>query len=228
MIVPTMTVQEIHKEILEDINNLDNKLNGLKKEFRKIVLRKSQYPLTKSYEYITREKNNLLVIGYTALKRSDCDNPIIHFYGIYSRIEGKYAAAPTLDMNMCTIYPPHFFKRYRERIVKDDTISNDDLIRLYFRNDWGLVGAKINKEHENVYHNFEYVDKNEKIDIVCVNSQGFCFGEKLGNINIIKTIVTEEMLFENQKYVFQELKNVFNEMNRERYGKAPDAKKQKS
>ena len=44
----------------------------------------------------------------------------------------------------------------------------------------------------------------------------------------VKTIVTEEMLFENQKYVFQELKNAFIEMNRERYGKAPDAKNQKS
>ena len=72
MIVPTMTVQEIYKEILEDVKNIDNKLDGFKKDFRKIVLRKSQYPVTKSYEYITKERNNLLVIGYTALKRSDC------------------------------------------------------------------------------------------------------------------------------------------------------------
>jgi len=220
MIVPTMTVQEIHKEILEDINSLDNILDGFKRNFRKVVLRKSKYPVTKSYEYITKERNNLLVIGYTALKRSDSNNPIIHFYGIYSRPEGKYAAAPTLDM-MCTIYPPHFFKRYRERIVNDDTISNDDLIRLYFKNDWGFVGAKVNQEHKSVYNNFEVVDKNEKLDIVCANSQGFCFGERQGNVNIIKTIVTEEMLFEDQKHVFQELRNAFNEMNRERYGKAP-------
>ena len=219
MIVPTMTVQEIHKEILEDIKNLDNKLDGFKRDFRKIVLRKSQYPITKSYEYITNVNNNLLVIGYTALKRSDCDNPIIHFYGIYSRHEGKYAAAPTLDMNMCTIYPPHFFKRYRERIVKDETISNDDIIRLYFKNDWGLTGAKVNQDHEDVYNSFEDDDKNERISIVAATAQGYCFGVQQGNINIIKTIISEEMLFENQKFIFHELRKAFNEMNKERYGK---------
>ncbi len=228
MIVPTMTVQEIHKEILEDIKNIDNKLNEFTKDFRKTVLRKSQYPVTKSYEYITKESKNLLVVGFTALKRSDFDNPINHFYGIYSRPEGKYAAAPSVDINMCTIYPPHFFKRFRERIVKDDTISNDDLIRLYFRNDWGLVGAKLNQEQKNVYNNFEEQDKNEKIDIVCVNTYGFCFGEQQGNINIIKTIISEEMLFDDQKYIFQELRKMYNEMNYERYGKDPTEKKQQS
>ncbi len=80
MIVPTMTVHEIHKEMLEDIKNLGSKLDGFKRDFRKIVLKKSQYPISKSYEYITKERKNLLVIGYTALKRSDSDNPIIHFY----------------------------------------------------------------------------------------------------------------------------------------------------
>lgn len=220
-----MTVQDIHKEIMEDIINIDNKLNGFKRDFRKIVLSKSQYPVTKSYECITKERNNLLVIGFTALKRSDFDNPINHFYGIYLRPEGKYAAAPSVDINMCTIYPPHFFKRFRERIVKDDTMSNDDLIRLYFRNDWGLVGAKLNQEQKNVYNNFEEQDKNGKIDIVCVNSYGFCFGEKQGNINIVKTIISEEMLFDDQKYIFHELRKVYNEMNKERYAKFPDAKK---
>lgn len=219
MIVPSMTVQEIHNEVFEDIKNIENIMNGFNKDFRKLVLRKSKYPLTKTYEYITKEKKNLFLIGYTALKRSDWDNPVMHFYGIYSRPEGKYAVAPSVDMNISTIYPPHFFKRYRERIVKDDSISNDDIIRLYFKNDWGLTGAKVNQDHKNVYHSFEENEKNEIIDIVAATKQGYCFGEKQGNINIIKTIVSEEMLFENQKLIFHELRNLFNEMNKERYKK---------
>ncbi|MEI6556685.1 MAG: hypothetical protein WCL70_13930 [Paludibacter sp.] len=219
MIVPSMTFQEIHNEVFEDIKNIEKITNGFEKDFRKLVLRKSRYPLTKTYEYVTKENKNLFIIGYTALKRSDWDNPIIHFYGIYSRPEGKYVVAPTIDMNIITIYPPHFFKRYRERIVKDDTISNDDIIRLYFKNDWGLTGAKVNQDHENVYNSFEDDDKNERISIVAATSQGYCFGVKQGNINIIKTIISEEMLFENQKIIFHELRKAFNEMNKERYGK---------
>jgi len=219
MIVPSMTVQEIHNEVFEDLKNIEKITNGFNKDFRKLVLRKSRYPLTKTYEYVTKEKKNLFIIGYTALKRSDWENPIMHFYGVYSRPEGKYVVAPTIDMNTSTIYPPHFFKRYRERIVKDETISNDDIIRLYFKNDWGLTGAKVNQDHEDVYNSFEDDDKNERISIVAATAQGYCFGVQQGNINIIKTIISEEMLFENQKFIFHELRKAFNEMNKERYGK---------
>ena len=219
MIVPAMTIQEIHNEVFEDIKNIENITNGFNKDFRKVVLRKSRYPLTKTYECITKKKKNLFIIGYTALKRSDWDNPIVHFYGIYSRPEGKYAVTPAIDMNISTIYPPHFFKRYRERIVKNVTISNDDIIRLYFKNDWGLVGANVNQDHANVYKSFEDDEQNERISIVAATSQGYCFGVKQGNINVIKTIISEEMLFENQKFIFHELRKAFNEMNRERYNK---------
>jgi hypothetical protein len=219
MIVPSMTIQEIHNEIFEDIKNIENITNGFNKDFRKLVLKKSRYPLTKTYEFITKEKKNLFLIGYTALKRSDWANPIMHFQGIYTRPEGKYAVAPSIDLNISTIYPPHFFKRYRERIVKDNIHSNDEIIKLHFTNNWGLTGAKVNKDYENVYNSFEDDNKNERIDIVAATSQGYCFGEKQGNINIIKTIISEDMLFEDQKFVFHELRKIFNEMNRERYGK---------
>lgn len=124
----------------------------------------------------------------------------------------------TLDMNIISIYPPHFFKRYRERIVKDEFISNEVIIRQYFKNDWGYIGAVVNEEFESVYHCFENDNKNDKISFVAATSQGYCFGEKQGNVNIIKTIISENMLFENQKLIFHELKNAFKEANKEKYG----------
>jgi len=181
-------------------------------------LRSSRYPLTRSYDCKTREKKNLFVIDLTALKRSDWKKPILSIYGIYSRSEGKYAAALTIEMNILSIYPPHFFKRYRERIVKDESISNEDIIRLYFKYDWGFMGAFVNDDFESVYHCFEKDNKDDIVSFVAATSQGYCFGEKQGNVNIIKTIIAEEMLFDNQKKVFNELKNAFIEANKERYG----------
>lgn len=213
-----MTVQEIHKEVFEDIRNLKSKLDECRKDFKKTVLRSSRYPLTKIYDCITREKKNLFIAAFTAIKRSDWKKPLLGLNGIYSRPEGKYAVALTLDMNIISIYPPHFFKRYRERILKDESISNEDIIRQYFKNDWGFMGAVVNDDFEAVYHCFENDNKNDKVGFVAATSQGYCFGEKQGNINIIKTIITEDMLFENQKFIFSALKNAFKEANKEKYG----------
>lgn len=143
MIVPSMTVQEIHKELFLDIRNLRDQVDDCRKDFKKAVLKANRYPLTKSYDCKTREKKNLFIVTLTAAKRSSWKSPILTIYSIYARPEGKYAVPLTLDMNIASIYPPHFFKRYRERIVKDESISNEELIRLYFKNDWGFMGAVV-------------------------------------------------------------------------------------
>ena len=69
MIVPSMTVQEIHNEVFEDIKNLQTKLDECRKDFRKTVLKSSLCPLTKSYDCKTREKKNLFIVTYTEYSR---------------------------------------------------------------------------------------------------------------------------------------------------------------
>ena len=218
MIVPTMTIQEIHKELFEDVKNLRAKLEACKKDFGKKVLKVSRFPFTKSYDCKTKENKNIFIVTFTALKRSSWDKPIYDIKAIYTRPEGRYAASLSLDTNLTSIYQPHFFKRYRERIVKDEFISNEDIIRRYFKNDWGFTGAVVNEDFKSVYHSFETDDENDKVSFVAAVSEGYCFGEKQGNVNVFKTIISEDMLFENQKPLFGHLKSKFNECNKERYG----------
>ncbi len=219
MIVPSMTVQEIHKEVYEDFENLKVKLLEYKTKFGKSVLKSQRkYPLSKSFEIKTKEKRNLFIVTYEAKKRSDWKKPIFSVYSIYLRPEGNYAVCPSIDLNIISIYPPHFFKRYRERIIKDEFISNEDLIRNYFKNDWGFIGTVVNKDFESVYYCFENDDKSEKVSFVSASSQGYSFAEKQGNVNIIKTIISEDMLFENQKFIFNKLKADFIKANESRYG----------
>lgn len=220
MIVASMTVEEIHKEVFEDIQNLRSKIDNSHSDFKKAVLRNSRYPVTKSYEFVTSVKKNLFIVDFTAPKRSSWKKPILTVYAIYSRPDGKYAVALTLDMNIISIYPPHFFKRYRERILKDESISNEGIIKHYFKNDWGFMAAVVNKDFELVYHCFENDSTDDNVSFVAATSQGYCFGEKQGNVNIIKTIISEKMLFENQKPIFSDLRNEFNASNKERYGTA--------
>lgn len=213
-----MTFHEIHKEVLEDIKNIQNKIEKYQNEFKRIVLKSNHYPLKKSYVCTTPEKKNVFIVEFTALKRSSWKKPLLNLYGIYSRPEGKYAVSSSLEVKSSIIYPPHFFKRYRERIIKDESLSNEEIIKLYFKDDWGFMAAIVNEDFESIYHCFEKDDKNDKISIVAATSQGYCFGEKQGNVSILKTIITEEMLFENQKHTFSSLKTAFQESLKKRYG----------
>ena len=215
MIVPTMTVKEIHEEVFQDLKSLNSKMQYSYNEFKDLVLASSYYPFIRSYELVTK-KNNLLFVEFTARKRSDWRKPILSIYGIYNRQDGKYAFSPTIDKNILSIYPPHFFSRYRERIVNDDTLSNDQIIRHYFKHDWGFMGVKVDDKFKDVFHDFEN-DSDEAVSFVAATSLGYCFGEKQGKINVIKTIISEDMLFDNQKQVFANLRNAFNEANKSRY-----------
>jgi len=217
MIVSSMTVHEIHNELFSDIQSIQSKISNLKKEFGRKALKSSKYPITHSYDCLTSIKKNLFVVNFIALKRSDWKKPFVSAFGIYYRPEGYYAAALSLDMKVTSIFPPHFFIRYRQRILKDEKLSNTDVIRRYFRYEWGLAATLVDKDLNAVYHCFEDNNSEDKVSFVGATAEGYVFGERQVNINIIKTIITEEMLFEDQKALFFNLRRDFEEANRERY-----------
>ncbi len=217
MVVSTMTLQEIHKELFADLHTLNPKLINEKKEFRRKVLKTFRYPYTFTFDYYTKENRNLFIISLTALSKRNAEKPLLSIYGIYARPEGSYAAALSVDFRVTSIYPPHFFKRYRERIVKDDKISNKQLIRLYFDNCCGFYGIVANEKHAAVYNIFES-DDNDGVSFVGATDEGYCFGTSFGNINIVKTIVSEKMLFDDQIELFHNLRKSFNKENTDRYG----------
>jgi hypothetical protein len=213
-----MTFQEIHEEIIKDALDVLIKMCSFRKQFDRIVLKSTRYPVIKSYDFITRERKNKYNLTFKAQKRSQRRNPIFLTYAVFDRPEGKYAVT-TSNFKSITIYPPHFFKRFRERILKGENISNNKLIKLYFKDYWGFNGAVVDKNFEEICRSCENFSRDEKISFVAALTQGYCFGENHGTVCIMKTIITEDMLFEKQKKVFTALKETLHENNRERYGK---------
>ena len=215
MIVPAMTIQEIYKELFEDVKNIEQKLEYCRKKFRRDVLHTSKYPISKCYKCETPKKKNLFVVIFTAIKRSDNNNPIIGIHAIYSRPEGKYAATLNRDENLMSIYPPHFFDRYKERIFNNDSMLAEDIIEHYFRNNWGFLAIIPNNDIASVYRCFE---NDEGVDIMATTDEGFCFGERQGNITIVKTIISDDMLFENQKNFLNPLREEYSNFIESKFG----------
>lgn len=217
MIVPSMTFAEIYDELLKDGLDVMVKMLTLKKQYERLVLKSTRYPVIKTYEFITKDRKNKYYVTFRAKKRSQRRKPIIGYYSVFTRPEGKYAVSPSMDWQDITIYPPHFFKRFRERIVKDETISNTNLIKLYFKNDWGFKGTIVDHNFEEVYYSFEDISPDNKVSFVAAINQGYCFGEFQGKVSILKTIISEDMLFEKQKKILLGLKREFDEEMRARY-----------
>jgi len=218
MIVPAMTIQEIYSQLFSELPIKQDKLDSYKKDFRRKVLKASKFPFSKLYDFTTLKKNQFL-FSFTALTRGQAEKPFGSLYGIYTRPEGKYLAEINPELFEMTIYPPHYFKRYRERILKNDDLSNEELIRSFIQSSWGFIAAGVNKQLEAVYQSFEASHQNEVIGFAGATYDGYCFGERQGKINIMKTIISDDMLYDNQRELFTVLRQTFKENNKIRYGK---------
>lgn len=211
MIVNSMTLQEIRLELLKDLPALVSRLIQYKKEFRRKALKANRFPYLATYEVKTGRRKNLFTIIFVAKKRSDAHEPFFSVYGIYDRPEGSYGAMIKIGETMLTIYPPHFFKRYRERIVKDDKLTSKQLISLYFCKCWLLCTVFPDSEDEEVYDHIEDM-ATEEANFIGVMEEGYCFGTAFGDINLVKTIISEEDIFDSQREYLHELREEYNKI----------------
>ncbi|WP_128353309.1 hypothetical protein [Pedobacter chitinilyticus] len=214
MIVNTMTLQEIYMELFKDLPSLLLRISNCKKEFRRKVLKASRFPCSASYELKTGRRKNLFILTLVAQKRGDAKLPFFNIYGIYDRPEGTYAAGLIIDDATILIYPPHFFKRYRERIVKDDKLSNKQLIHLYFTKSWMLYKVFDDGEQEELCEEFKFT-MHEETSFVGVVEQGYCFGSTFGSIVVVKTIISEENIFDHKRELLHELREKYNRVKKD-------------
>lgn len=217
MIVPKMTEHQIRIEVIEDQKRTIPKLDFYKKKFRTLVLHSSSFPVSVYYECKTESKNQIL-IGFCATKRGQHSNPNVGMLCIYKRHEGKYAAVWTYTGRII-IFAPHFFQRYKERVLKVDNLSQEEVIKKYFISNWAQAGVEINDEIESVFHCFEGHFNDEVISLVFAIADGYCFGENHDKVSIIKTIITEDMLSERQKKLFPAIRDLLAQEGVKIYGK---------
>lgn len=213
MIVPSMSLREIHNELKSDYSNVVTKKDLFFKEFRRLVLKASNFPFTRTYECTTPIKKNLFVITFSAPSRRYENKPEYSAYVVYNTAKGKYLASLIIQQDIITIYSPHFFRRYRERILKDDLISNDEIIRNYIKKDRGFTGGFVTKQVEDCFKSFEEQHKEEPVNFAGATLDGYCFGFKEGNNIIVRTIISPEMVKDDQRELFITMKKQFEEEN---------------
>jgi hypothetical protein len=199
MIVPAMSITEIHKELSRDYDYCLTRIQRDLNHYRRAIIKSSKFPICfKPIDYVTPSRNHFILF-LEAKSKKNANDPYVTFVGYYLRPEGIYAAMLIPDYGgekKIILYPPHFFERYKQRYLNED-VCTLDAIKTYFRiNPTNII---------------EFIDA-KRFRGSC--NEGFVFGEMLNsNIFIVKTFVSKAMLKGEQVDLNEDFVNYLSELN---------------
>ena len=205
MIVYSMSPEEIRQHLKEKWEKKAPWLKECDKDFRRIVLKTSDlnFPIDRIYERCNKDGLSFFV-HYFALSKRNAENPVITPYCVFDLKEGKYAASVSYR-GIMQLYPPHFFRRYRERIIKSDELSTLELIKHFFAHNEGCMITQIDAKYEAVPMKYDDFIHGEHVNVAGVDDYGYFFGEINSRMQIMKTIISKDMIYENQRDLFEKL-----------------------
>lgn len=209
MIVDSMSIQEITKAVLSEKEYVTRCSLRFKQQFKSYVLKSNNFPYTKTFKCKTPQNKTELFISIRAEKRGEYSNPTRSIYALYRRREGIYAAQVEGNWESITIFTPHFFSRYRERMMKDETISLESAVHLFFGRFFGYCDMWLDENQKQVFEKIESPE--ERVNLVGAYHEGLIFGFNEGNVCMAKTFVPLNMLYDDQLPLFNKL---FDELKR--------------
>lgn len=205
MLVETMTPEEITREIFTDWETLAEKtLPRLAQEYdraRKRLKVNKESRFAKMYEIKTKKKNNWFLVlnkGVDVEKyRTWRDIDLTKLVYYYTK-RGIRVFEIIGDDDKLAVYNAHLFSRYRER-MKLDIPNPYDVVKHFFIND----GYTINK----------FDDENDFDEVFSPRKNGIVLGTYLKEMcwTVYNTFITNEMKFEKQSDMEQQLIEVWEE-----------------
>lgn len=165
MLLPTMTYKEMYDHLSEDLEKIKIREENLRTKAIKQFRKESLFPAWRWYEYIVPKSKNKYIIFFYAESRYFIDNPKVdHFCVVHDNEYNKYIVKSaarvykhTIDSQMMLIreiqvYTSHFLNRYKERGLKNMSLSTNDIACRYLsRNKKGvpiIMNEKINRHLE--------------------------------------------------------------------------------
>ena len=202
MITSKMSYTEVAEQYRTDFPRLVAKKQFFQAKFGTLVKRSRtrSWPMTAQYDYVCPQSGNRFLFCYTAFKRSDWENPYCNAVMVFDGKGGKYAAVSANSQKAIIIYTPHFFSRYRERVLKDEDISGEELIKRYVSRNTRFIAKPIDETFAKAYKKYE--DDESQTFAAKVNEGNIFLKDYDGKVLVCRTILSDEMLHENQTEAF--------------------------
>jgi len=196
MIVPSMTSEELVKEILNDETFVKRKVIHLIKRLRREAIKSRNKHLTRYYNYKSPQKNDWLIY---LENNSGIQRFVMIVY--YLDEKGINAITSSSDKELIIHYSSHFLERYNERFFKQENFSKLDVLKQF-----------IPKNHISTHGFLEHLSTGQ-ITIFTRFKDGVGLGvyETINNKKFIslKTYISEDMIKDSQKEPFDSLTEYF-------------------
>lgn len=215
-----MSNLEICDALFADRPKLQIKANTLIPKMAKQFKKERKFPAWKWAEYTHQQSHNKYLISYYAASAADADAPKVNYIAFMEEDRQrlviqwgcwpyrKFGSMEVIMVRAISLYCPHFFQRYRERVWPDENISYNELLCRYFSRNQATIPIKTNAE---IQRNYEEYGENafsfQQQDGVCFVYHGM-EGDELTigtpedntvGVVLYMTIVTHKMMSEIQK-----------------------------
>lgn len=183
MLVTSMSCKEMFYNLASDKEKVDIKKEYLRSRAIKELKKKSIFPAYVWYEYKIPTTQNKYFIFFYAANRWMVEKPEVEsfceLFNDNKRFIIKWGVCPykhcenrePMLLPLIHAYSSHFFQRYKERCLKDETLSTNDVIfRFLARNGKEFFPIKITNEINNNIEKYGIAG-----EIGCIVTDGFCF-----------------------------------------------------
>ncbi len=239
MIVPSMSHREIYDALFADREKLQIKAKALIPRMIKQFKKDGKFPAWKWAEYTHQKSRNKFLIIYYVPSADLVENPKVSWVAFMEEDKQRvviqwgcwpyrrFGAMEVIMVRAISLYCPHFFQRYRERVWNNSDMPYNDLLCRFFSRNQSAIPLKLSEDIQRNYKQYgEHSYSFQQVDGVCFVEHGM-EGDELTigtpedntiGITLYYTIVTNAMMTEIQKnavnrggkeYVYNHYKSLF-------------------
>ena len=219
MLLPNMTYKEAFEEINKDYEDIQKGEQKICQQFTRFLLKTTRrFPILQRYTYTTPVRKNKLCFICTSSKRNIDAQSGISIYIIWDNAYGKNVIWMNKLVHdrrngrygLIVVMTSHLFSRYRERFLKDQDMTNEEVINHFMERNCQMVGTDISNEL--LPGSMELEDRS-KLKIAYVSQQGVSFGVVVETeVVLMKTFVSYDMLYPNQEAILLPMRDKLMEM----------------
>jgi len=194
MLTKTQTDIEKRDELYKDKDELLKQSLSIpqRADYIRACKKAKRFPFDYMAHYKSKRGNRYTIIVTPTDRKKGSSNPLFSYHTTLETKEGRYMLRYDLVTNNVNIFTPHFFKRYRERLLKSSTASAEDIITTFARRNPNTAQT-ING------------------DIKACN-EGYIFAKPIGEgISVCVTFLSFDMLREDQMETSERLLEVINQ-----------------
>lgn len=157
MIIPSMTYKEMYDNLAADKYKVDIKKEYLRPKAVKAFKSASTFPAWAIFDYKIPATNNQYVIFFYAENRVAIDKPMCGSFCLlfdkYQRLILTWGASgykhtpnrPMIGIRHINAYTSHFFQRYNERILKDNSLTYNEIACRYLSRNTDAMPIQMNE-----------------------------------------------------------------------------------